>query len=147
MLEKSRVVTRAKGERSFHSFYQLLKGKSDQELCKKNFKFEKNYKIYYLQYSAALGLTRNPANYYYLALSECHEVETIDDVADYKHVQKSLDTLGFTSEDKDTLSKVVAGILHLGNLKYQQEGKEMKIVNNDGKNFSIFFLFVFKNKN
>lgn len=100
-----------------------------------------------MQYLAALGLTRNPANYYYLALSECHEVETIDDVADYKHVQKSLDTLGFTSEDKDTLSKVVAGILHLGNLKYQQEGKEMKIVNNDGKNFSIFFLFVFKNKN
>lgn len=77
-------------------------------------------------------------------MSDCHQVDTINDAADYKLVQKSLDTLGFSRDDKDFLSKIVAGILHLGNIKFQQEGKEMKVVNTDGMfqliNYSIFLV-------
>ena len=48
LLEKSRVVYQAKGERCFHIFYQVLQSKDPKLL-------------------AELGLTAEPLNYHYLA--------------------------------------------------------------------------------
>jgi myosin-1 len=68
LLEKSRVVTRTIGERSFHIFYQLLKGLTDAQL--------KEY-----------HLSKDPNSYAYLAQSKCTEVDTVNDARDFKDVK------------------------------------------------------------
>mmetsp|Transcript_27233 Transcript_27233/g.38371 ORF Transcript_27233/g.38371 Transcript_27233/m.38371 type:complete len:1003 (-) Transcript_27233:51-3059(-) len=114
LLEKSRVVNRAKGERSFHIFYQMLSGCTPQEL-------------------SDMKLKNNPSEYYYLSHSDCVKVDTINDQADFKIVLKALDTLGFTKEDKTNMLKLLAGILHLGNVTIS-EGASLGKVKVDNEN-------------
>jgi myosin heavy subunit len=85
-----------------------------------------------------LRLKKNPSSYSYLALSECFKVDTIDDVADWKlvlvslrvicstpvqvYLQKSMTTLGFKPETRQSLFRVLAGILLLGNITFSGSG-------------------------
>jgi len=98
LLEKSRVVGRAKGERSFHVFYGLL---TDDKRIK--------------QY----GLEKDPNAYTYLKNSECFKVDTINDTADWKEMTKSLNILKFTEEDQTLVFEIVAAVLRLGNLTFK----------------------------
>eukprot|EP00013_Stygamoeba_regulata_P029147 CAMPEP_0177657900 /NCGR_PEP_ID=MMETSP0447-20121125/16485_1 /TAXON_ID=0 /ORGANISM="Stygamoeba regulata, Strain BSH-02190019" /LENGTH=1046 /DNA_ID=CAMNT_0019162393 /DNA_START=15 /DNA_END=3155 /DNA_ORIENTATION=- len=99
LLEKSRVLSRAEGERSFHIFYNLLRGASAEEMAK--------FKI-----------TRSANDFNYLANSKCETVPGIDDMADFKHVKSAMRTLNFTDADVSDVMQVVAGILHLGNISF-----------------------------
>eukprot|EP01114_Cavostelium_apophysatum_P002744 TRINITY_DN1242_c0_g1_i2.p1 TRINITY_DN1242_c0_g1~~TRINITY_DN1242_c0_g1_i2.p1 ORF type:complete len:315 (+),score=54.86 TRINITY_DN1242_c0_g1_i2:280-1224(+) len=99
LLEKSRVVVRAVGERSFHIFYQVLCGVSPSELSQ-------------------LQLQSDPNQYHYLKLSQCAKVDTINDNQDFKAVTKALNELGFNEKDRNSMWRVVAGILHLGNVQF-----------------------------
>ena len=67
LLEKSRVLTRAEGERSFHAFYQLLAGMNANQ-------------------RARLHLSGNADDYPYLANSNCTTVRGINDAAEYEEV-------------------------------------------------------------
>eukprot|EP00456_Euglypha_rotunda_P068699 TRINITY_DN6009_c0_g1_i1.p1 TRINITY_DN6009_c0_g1~~TRINITY_DN6009_c0_g1_i1.p1 ORF type:complete len:578 (-),score=101.70 TRINITY_DN6009_c0_g1_i1:36-1769(-) len=98
LLEKSRVVVRASGERSFHVFYMLLK---QNDVC------------------AKFDLTPDPSEYEYLALSECFEIAHQDDKKEWAVMVKAMDTLGFTAKDKESVWRVLASILHLGNIEYK----------------------------
>jgi len=102
LLEKSRVVNRAKGERSFHIFYQLLNGLPAGDL-------------------ASMKLQKDPLQYQYLSHSECATVDTIDDVSDFKAVTKALGILGFSEEDKKYMWRILAGILHVGNVQFAED--------------------------
>eukprot|EP01117_Protostelium_nocturnum_P009771 TRINITY_DN3491_c0_g1_i1.p1 TRINITY_DN3491_c0_g1~~TRINITY_DN3491_c0_g1_i1.p1 ORF type:complete len:1018 (+),score=236.89 TRINITY_DN3491_c0_g1_i1:251-3304(+) len=99
LLEKSRVVGRASGERSFHIFYQMLAGLNDSEL-------------------KSIKLSKDPNDYSYLKLSQCTTVPTINDQTGFKEVSKALDTLGFKSQEKNDIWRILGGILHLGNIQF-----------------------------
>ncbi|GAM19588.1 hypothetical protein SAMD00019534_027630 [Acytostelium subglobosum LB1] len=99
LLEKSRVVGRANGERSFHIFYQLLKGLPQNKLSE-------------------LGLTSNAQAYNYLKVSNCVDVNTIDDVADFKAVLRAMDTLGLKENEQISIWRSLAAILHIGNITF-----------------------------
>eukprot|EP01133_Synstelium_polycarpum_P014572 gene14572-17226_t len=100
LLEKSRVIGRASGERSFHIFYQMLKGLSQAKLTE-------------------LGLSQNASAYQYLRASNCVDVATIDDVADFKAVIKAMTTLGLKENDQNSIWRTLAAILHLGNITFE----------------------------
>lgn len=102
LLEKSRVVSRAVGERSFHIFYQLLSGLPAAKLTK-------------------IGLTQKPEDYYYLKQSDCVKVATIDDAADFKLVVRAMGVLGISEKDQDSLWNILAAILHLGNVRFKEQ--------------------------
>ncbi|TXT15044.1 uncharacterized protein COLE_01237 [Cutaneotrichosporon oleaginosum] len=97
LLEKSRVTARAEGERSFHVFYQLLRGAKHAGLSEK------------------LLLQDEPGKYNVLSQSLL-QIDGVDDLAEWKLLKDALDIVGFTADEQFEMFRVVAVILHIGNL-------------------------------
>ncbi|KAM3850264.1 unconventional myosin-VIIb [Diretmus argenteus] len=105
LLEKSRVCRQAPEERNYHIFYYMLMGMSAEQK-----------KI------LSLG---NAAQYNYLTMGDCTSCEGRDDIKEYAHFRSALKILMFTENDAWEISKLLAAILHLGNVQF-----EGTIVNN-----------------
>eukprot|EP00456_Euglypha_rotunda_P059034 TRINITY_DN491_c0_g1_i6.p1 TRINITY_DN491_c0_g1~~TRINITY_DN491_c0_g1_i6.p1 ORF type:complete len:1622 (+),score=360.31 TRINITY_DN491_c0_g1_i6:67-4932(+) len=116
LLEKSRVVKQDKGERTFHVFYQLTfnhKGHADLPDLK-------------------LGPVEQ---FHYTNQSGVH---TLDDLrfpgksADgewFKELMEAFKTLAIPRTETDDVFKIVSGVLHTGNINFEQlkgEGSEIK---------------------
>jgi len=99
LLEKSRVVTRAQDERSFHIFYQMLSSK---------------------EITASLQLDQNPETYHYLELSGCTKVDKMDDAKEFKEVKQALKVLQFGDAQQQDTWRILAAILQLGNLEFKE---------------------------
>ena len=103
LLEKSRVTFQARDERSYHSFYQLIAAaRSRPQLVQE----------------LHLG---NAEDYSYLSGSGVVEVNGIDDSADYSEVCDAFGTLGLTPDERDAVWRIVAAVLHLGNITFGED--------------------------
>uniref|UniRef100_A0A3Q3B9E4 Myosin IHa n=1 Tax=Kryptolebias marmoratus TaxID=37003 RepID=A0A3Q3B9E4_KRYMA len=110
LLEKSRVAHQNHGERNFHIFYQLVEGGSDKLLQQ-------------------LGLERDCQHYNYLTQGECAIVSSINDKNDWKSVKNALQVINFDEENTSHLFGVVASVLHLGNVRFDTDGKGHALLN------------------
>ena len=110
LLEKSRVVTQAKNERSFHIFYQLLNC-GDTDLLDKLF------------------LSTDVKNYYYLSNSSNIKLKNINDSQMFKETFECFQINDFTNEEISSILKVISGVLLLGNIKFIQKGKKCEVEN------------------
>lgn len=99
LLEKSRVVNPASGERNFHIFYHLLS--ADSSILK------------------PLNLQpKEFSKYNYLSVSNCFTVSTINDQAEFKTLLSAMKTLNFSVPDQEAVWKVLSSILHIGNITF-----------------------------
>ncbi|XP_066877878.1 unconventional myosin-Id isoform X4 [Kogia breviceps] len=109
LLEKSRVIVQQPGERSFHSFYQLLQGGSEQML-------------------RSLHLQKSLSSYNYIHVG-AQLKSSINDAAEFKVVADAMKVIGFQPEEIQTVYKILGAILHLGNLKFVVDGDTPLIEN------------------
>ncbi|TMW56379.1 hypothetical protein Poli38472_006389 [Pythium oligandrum] len=104
LLEKSRLVSQPTGERNFHVFYELLHSK----------------KVDYVKNELHL-LPKQPEAYAYLNQSGCLKAELIDDGENFQNLCRALEFVGIQDEAQHEIFRVVAGLLHLGNVTISEE--------------------------
>ncbi|GMP92319.1 hypothetical protein CsSME_00042593 [Camellia sinensis var. sinensis] len=98
LLEKSRVVQCAEGERSYHIFYQLCAGAPLALGEKLNLKSANEYK--------------------YLRQSNCYSISGLDDAEQFRIVMEALDIVHVSKEDQESVFKMLTAVLWLGNVSF-----------------------------
>ncbi|XP_017574409.1 unconventional myosin-VIIa isoform X1 [Pygocentrus nattereri] len=99
LLEKSRVCRQAPDERNYHIFYCMLKGMSPDQKTK-----------------LGLGLA---TDYNYLTMGNCTVCDGRDDMKEYSSILSAMKVLMFTDTENWEISKLLAAILHMGNLRFE----------------------------
>ncbi|KAL3832417.1 hypothetical protein ACJMK2_024062 [Sinanodonta woodiana] len=65
-----------------------------------------------------MKLSRNPDEYHFIRQGGSPKCSTINDQSDYKAVMGAMKTLNFAFKHAETLWKIVAAVLHMGNMEY-----------------------------
>ncbi|XP_016148301.1 unconventional myosin-VIIa-like [Sinocyclocheilus grahami] len=99
LLEKSRVCRQARDERNYHIFYCMLKGMTPDQKKK-------------------LGLGK-ATDYTYLTIGNCTVCDGRDDQKEYSNIRSAMKVLMFTDKENWEICKLLAAILHMGNLNYE----------------------------
>nr|XP_057924383.1 unconventional myosin-VIIb-like isoform X1 [Doryrhamphus excisus] len=99
LLEKSRVCHQAQEERNYHVFYCMLAGITTEERQSLHLCDAKEYKF----------LTRGG----------CITCEGRDDAMDFNRIRSAMKILTFSDQQCHEILKLLAAILHLGNVSFQ----------------------------
>ncbi|CAI9091439.1 OLC1v1026474C1 [Oldenlandia corymbosa var. corymbosa] len=103
LLERSRVCQISDPERNYHCFY-LLCAAPQEEIEK--------YKL------------GHPKTFHYLNQSRCYELVGVSDAHDYLATRRAMDIVGISAKEQEAIFRVVAAILHIGNIDFTK-GKEI----------------------
>ncbi|XP_072471842.1 LOW QUALITY PROTEIN: unconventional myosin-VIIb [Notamacropus eugenii] len=98
LLEKSRVCRQAPEERNYHIFYCMLMGMNEEQ-----------------KKLLSLGTV---SEYNYLTMGNCISCEGRNDVKDYASLRSAMKVLMFSDSENWDISKLLAAILHLGNVEF-----------------------------
>jgi myosin-5 len=112
LLEKVRIGFHASGERNYHIFYQLLRGATEEQHHK---------------YCFHDGLTGGLelANYFHLTgQGGAPTLREFTDEDGLKYTLKSMRSMGWDEGKIDKVLSIVAGILHLGQVKFESKMSE-----------------------
>ncbi|KAJ4845533.1 hypothetical protein Tsubulata_015620 [Turnera subulata] len=101
--ERSRVCQISNPERNYHCFY-LLCAAPQEEIEK--------YKL------------GSPKTFHYLNQSQCYELVGVSDAHDYLATRRAMDIVGISAKEQEAIFRVVAAILHIGNIDFAK-GKEV----------------------
>jgi myosin heavy chain 6/7 len=104
LLEKSRVVRQAPGERCYHIFYQIMSG------------FDPSLR-------AKLKLDNELIYYHFCSQAEL-TIEGVNDKEEMGLTQEAFEIMGFEDNEIQDLYKNVAGIMHMGEMKFKQRPRE-----------------------
>nr|XP_020769849.1 unconventional myosin-XV [Odocoileus virginianus texanus] len=101
LLEKSRIVFQARNERNYHIFYELLAGLPAQ--LRQAFSLQEAETYYYLNQGGNCGISGK------------------SDADDFRRLLAAMEVLGFSAEDQDSIFRILASILHLGNVYFEKD--------------------------
>lgn len=110
LLDKSRVVQLANGERSYHVFYQLCAGAPSSLKERLNLRMASDYK--------------------YLSQSDCLAIEGVNEAQRFHILMEALDIVGISKEDQERIFATLAAILWLGNTSFQviDNGNQVEVL-------------------
>jgi len=110
LLEVTRVCSQAKGERSYHIFFQLIMSRDDNML-------------------RPIGL-QEPQHYRYLRTGEL-TVPGINDRESFAELKESLDALGFTKKEHLQICQCVGAVLNLGNVEFTGDKESLNLASEE----------------
>nr|XP_014347792.1 PREDICTED: unconventional myosin-Vb [Latimeria chalumnae] len=113
LLEKSRVVFQAEDERNYHIFYQICASASRPEFKE-------------------LALI-SAEDFFYTSQGGDIFIDGVDDADDFEKTQNAFFLLGIKDSHQMSIFKIIASILHLGNVAIQSErdGESCNLSKND----------------
>ncbi|KHJ33963.1 putative myosin class v myosin [Erysiphe necator] len=111
LLERSRLVFQPFKERNYHVFYQMLAGASESER----------------QEWSLLPVD----DFNYLNQGSSPSIDGVDDKAEFEALKKSLATIGVKQDQLTEIFKILAALLHLGNVKITATRNESSLTPNE----------------
>ncbi|EES03165.2 hypothetical protein BDA96_03G215100 [Sorghum bicolor] len=117
LLERSRVCQINSPERNYHCFYFLCAAPPEET---------QRYKL------------SDPRSFHYLNQSSCIEVDGINDAEEYLATRRAMDIVGINEEEQEAIFRVVAAVLHLGNINFAK-GTEIdsSVIKDDKSRFHL----------
>ncbi|KAI3447180.1 hypothetical protein Pfo_003845 [Paulownia fortunei] len=103
LLERSRVCQISDPERNYHCFYHLCAAPPEER---------EKYKL------------GSPESFHYLNQAKCYKLDGVSDAEEYIATRRAMDIVGISEEEQEAIFRVVAAILHLGNVEFAK-GKEI----------------------
>lgn len=114
LLERSRIVFQPLTERNYHIFYQLCAGAPTKE-------------------RKDLGLDTDVTKFHYLKQGGPSSmlIPGVDDIEEFRATQHALSTVGISVEKQWAVFRLLAALLHLGNVKITQSRADANIDEDD----------------
>ncbi|XP_067090448.1 unconventional myosin-Va-like isoform X1 [Osmerus mordax] len=118
LLEKSRVVFQAHGERNYHIFYQLCASSHLQEF--------KALKLGSAEDFHCTNHGRSPV------------IEGVDDAKEMYSTRKALSLLGISEAYQIAVFQILAAVLHLGNVEVKDSSGDRSTILPDNSHLTVF---------
>jgi myosin V len=122
LLEKVRLAFHAAGERNYHIFYQLLRGCSEEDHHKYEF------------HDGITGGLDLPNYFRFTGQGGAPHLREFTDESGFEYTVKAMRKLGWSQETIDLVLAIIAGLLHLGQIKFREvevDGNETSEVDDE----------------
>ncbi|XP_061063664.1 unconventional myosin-VI isoform X4 [Eubalaena glacialis] len=128
LLEKSRICVQGKEERNYHIFYRLCAGASEDTRERLHLSSPDNFRYlnrgctrYFANKETDKHILQNRKSPEYLKAGSLKD-PLLDDHGDFIRMCTAMKKIGLDDEEKLDLFRVVAGVLHLGNIDFEEAG-------------------------
>ncbi|XP_044471715.1 myosin-17-like [Mangifera indica] len=117
LLERSRVCQVSDPERNYHCFYLL---------CAAPPEVREKYKL------------DHPKTFHYLNQSNCYKLDGVDDTEEYLATRRAMDIVGISEEEQEGIFRIIAAILHLGNIEFAKgEEVDSSVIKDEKSRFHL----------
>lgn len=128
LLEKSRICVQGKEERNYHIFYRLCAGASEDIREKLHLSSPDNFRYlnrgctrYFANKETDKQILQNRKTPEHLKAGSLKD-PLLDDHGDFIRMCTAMKKIGLDDDEKLDLFRVVAGVLHLGNIDFEEAG-------------------------
>ncbi|XP_033741492.1 unconventional myosin-VI-like isoform X2 [Pecten maximus] len=132
LLEKSRICVQSSNERNYHIFYRLCAGAPDDLYQKLKLAPPDHFRYlnrgctqYFCGRQSDKAMSQGRKSKQYLKDGSLSD-PVIDDVQNFKICDDAMKHLGFSDVDRLSVYKLVAGVLHLGNIGFEENHEDTK---------------------
>ncbi|KAF7704315.1 myosin VIb [Silurus meridionalis] len=128
LLEKSRICMQSSDERNYHIFYRLCAGASEDIKNTLHLNSPDNFRYlnrgctrYFASKDSDKQILQNRKSPEQMKVGALKDPQ-LDDVGDFNRMCTAMKKIGLDDTEKLNLFRVVAGVLHLGNIDFEETG-------------------------
>ena len=81
------------------------------------------------------------SRFLYLSKSGCYEVDGLNDQKEFDDVLNAMKVVNISEIDQFNIFKILAGVLHLGNIIFKSEGNYAQPENQNCNNMRLLYQF------